>query len=528
MRATSARQLAKYATSSLHASSSDRAWYITVGLEIHAQLDTPGKLFSDAPNRFAGPLNEDLKPFDLSLPGSQPVVNNAAVILALRAALALNCTINRTSRFDRKHYFYPDQPAGYQITQHYSALAENGCLPLRTREDTGLDHDLEVGIEQVQLEQDTGKTMYFEGDESQASETLIDLNRTGSPLIEIVTRPCVPSGRAAGALVRKMQRLLRSIGVSEAQMEAGGMRCDVNVSVHFDGEVARLVGPQRRCEIKNLASARHVSDAVDAEALRQAEVLAAGGTIHRETRGYDVGAKRTFLIRSKESAVDYRYMPEPDLPIVRISDATLQRIQRTLPELPDAQYERLVSSAYGLQDRDARVLCGDRQLSALYDRAVERTLGLVKDAKAPRVVANWLLHELSGRSRIIEDSGGTVRQLSSSELSDLVAAVMLKDLTGTQAKQVLAEMLVAKESQAVTEIAARLGFVTKSTDTVDDIISSLVACHSEQADRMTRGDEKLQKWFVGQGMRSSKGRHKIHDIDRALQRWLQHERDVKQ
>ena len=469
-------------------------WRVTVGLEIHAQLKSRGKLFSRAPNRFGARANQALDAFDIALPGSQPVLNKHAIYLAVRAALALKCTVNPASTFDRKHYFYPDQPAGYQITQNYNALAHNGLLSLYERD--GIEADVDVGISQLQIEQDTARTTYL-GD---PPESLVDLNRSGAPLIEIVTTPSLESAKAAGAALRKIQAILRATGASDANMEAGGMRCDVNVSVTTEHD--KHLGPSRRVEIKNLASGRIVSDAVEAEFARQVSVLEANGPLGKETRGYDVEKKQTFLIRSKESTTDYRYMPDPDLSPVRITQDFLQRCLEDLPELPDAKLDRLLAPPYELALKDAKVIAQDDKMYQYYQEVLH-LVGLTPEG--PRIVSNWIVHELAGRIKTLEESGRKPGEVTAVQLGTLIKLIRSDKINRSAAKIVL-QAILDGDARSSDEIATAMDLLaTKDSQELESALREVMNENKDATAKLVAGDTKIQKWFVGQVMRSTKG-----------------------
>lgn len=471
-------------------------WIVTVGLEIHAQLATPHKLFSSAQNRFSSDPNRDLAPFDAALPGTQPRLNQHAVSLAVRAALAFDCKVNPASSFDRKHYFYPDQPAGYQITQHYNPLAHHGSFSLFERDGIGQKDSIEVGIAQVQIEQDTARTTYFES----PPESLVDLNRNGAPLIEVVTTPSIPSAQAAGAALRKVQAILRAVQASDASMEAGGMRCDVNVSVTTSKD--RHLGPSRRIEIKNLANGRIVTDAVTAESARQIAVLSSGGTVGKETRGYDVEKRETFLTRTKETATDYRYMPEPDLHAIKISNKFLEQCRSSLPELPDAQLDRLLAAPFSLALNDARVLLQNANLKQLYDDVLQR---LGSSGRTPKVVANWIVHELLGRERVMTESGKAIHSIGAEQMSSLIRMVLDGTLNGSAAKMVL-QIILEGHTRTVKEIVDVRGLTaTSSEEELLQIVGAIMDKSPSQASKLKSGDTRIAKWFVGQVMRETKG-----------------------
>ena len=340
------------------------AWELTVGIEIHAQLNTARKLFSFASTSPTEIPNTRLAPFDLALPGSQPVFQYATLIPALRAALALNCDIQPVSSFDRKHYFYHDQPSGYQITQYYHPFATNGYVRLDESDGLPKGDELQVGIKQIQMEQDTARTR-----DQDADTSLVDFNRAGHPLIEIISLPHIHTPRAAAAYVRKIQGILSSVDALMAGLEMGGMRADVNVSVRrtdSDGvgqSYSGVVGLGQRTEIKNLSAFNGIESAVRAERDRQIALLEGGGVITGETRGWSVtNPHTTRSLRGKEGEVDYRYMPDPDIPPLYISEDIVQHLHDTMPISPE-QSIHILCTKYGLSELDAGTLLslGDGQ-----------------------------------------------------------------------------------------------------------------------------------------------------------------------
>lgn len=372
-------------------------WDLTVGIEIHAQLNTPSKLFSPAsPTPNAQP-NTHVAPFDAALPGSQPIFQPAVLLPAVRAALALRCEIQPISRFDRKHYFHWDQPAGYQITQYYAPLARDGAVTLRARDGLLGGEEVEVGIQQVQMEQDTGKTLAQPG-----GVQWVDLNRAGAALVEIISRPTMRSPAESAAFVRKVQGLLRGADACVVGMEEGGLRADVNVSVKRVGDKGPL---GTRVEVKNLSSFKAVEDAVVAERDRQISVLEGGGVVEAETRGWTVGGTETRRLRGKEGEVDYRYMPDPDLGPVVVDKGLVEHLAETSGMSVDEELDELVGR-YGLTEKDAVTLTAlddGNRVQYFYNvlDALE-TLGTSQgDAPLPqdtdvlsRLAANWCLHKL--------------------------------------------------------------------------------------------------------------------------------------
>ncbi|GAA5991075.1 hypothetical protein JCM11641_002318 [Rhodosporidiobolus odoratus] len=476
-------------------------WTPTIGLELHVQIAGNHKLFSQAKAVYDAEPNRHVAHFDAALPGSLPVLNPTAVHLSLLAALALNCNINPHSKFDRKHYFYPDLPAGFQITQKYSPLAKDGLIRVRLDSGGGKGESkkkkkksktataspsssssagqgsepdfVDVRIEQIQLEQDTAKSFHSPGP---PSSTLIDLNRAGAALIEIVTKPDLKTPEQAGAFVKSLQQILRFVGVSKAGMEKGELRCDVNVSVARTGSSTKGT----RCEIKNLNGVKFVMGAIEAEITRQIHLLESPDGerrgIQQATRGYNVLEGKTFHLRGKEDAVDYRYMPDPELGGVRVSQAQLTHLRHTLPELPDAAFIRL-QSQYGLSARDAGVLVslgaadsegsaeevGSEQgmgrgaaIGVRWFEAVVR--GIVNDGdvqerkegelkEAAKGAVNWLIHDLLG---LLSKANLTLATcpISPLELAELVSAVKAGRITGTNARSLLRTFITSPSSSS--------------------------------------------------------------------------------
>jgi len=379
---------------SLKHSAFPAAYTVTCGLEIHAQLNCPIKLFSQSSTSINAPPNTHIAPFDAALPGSQPSFNKSALLPALRAAIALRCNVNEVSRFDRKHYFYWDQPSGYQITQFYSALANDGYVTLYPHDTPHASREgVRVPIRQVQLEQDTGKTI------ASVNVSLVDLNRVGAGLIEIITAPFdLPGVEFASAIMKKLQATLRAVEACVVGMEWGGLRADVNVSVRPKG--VQALG--QRCEIKNLSSLKLVEEAITAEVERQVRILEDGGAVEGETRGWDVERGTTKRLRGKEGEVDYRYMPDPDLGPVVIAPGVVESVREGLLPLPDEVLEQLTGTGYHLSVKDAQTLMmwdeGEVGVISYYKDVVERVttaLGTAaaakqkKDKEIGKIVGNW-------------------------------------------------------------------------------------------------------------------------------------------
>ncbi|KAK4614901.1 Glutamyl-tRNA(Gln) amidotransferase subunit B, mitochondrial [Fulvia fulva] len=497
-------------------------WELTVGVEIHAELNTACKLFSSAPASIGdgeGAANSRVALFDAATPGTQPQFQHATLLPALRAAIALGCEVQRKSGWDRKHYFHWDQPNGYQITQYYEPFAKDGTLTLTASDgvpasDLNGADSLKIGIKQIQMEQDTAKTTTHG-----VSTYHIDFNRAGHPLIEVITLPHIHSPQTAAAVVRKIQAILKSIDACAAGMELGGLRADVNVSVRERGtsgtgsSYSGVSGLGQRTEIKNLSSFKAVEDAIIAERDRQISVLEAGGVIEGETRGWTLGAIETTRLRGKEGEVDYRYMPDADLPPLVIGEDLVNHLRMTLPELPDETVER-VQKTYGLSEKDAKTIValddGDR-LDFLEETVelVMRRLGTQDhegELKYGKLAGNWVLHEIGG---LLTPSGRTWEQMSVTplELSELLLNLLSKQITARTAKQLLVAMhenlrAIGRESveQLIDDGNLRLRPLSE-----DGYIALAQQIMDESPDMVAAVREKGQKgkimWFVGQMVR---------------------------
>ncbi|THW75111.1 hypothetical protein D6D19_04278 [Aureobasidium pullulans] len=498
-------------------------WELTVGIEVHAELNTAHKLFSTAQTSLNAEANEHVARFDAALPGAQPAFQKATLIPALRAALAMDCDIQSRSSWDRKHYFYQDQPNGYQITQYYEPFARSGSLTL-TLED-GIDPNdisepgatgLTIGIKQIQMEQDTAKTAL-----QPPSTYLLDFNRVSHPLIEIITLPQIHSPATAAATVRKIQSLLKSVDSCVAGMETGGLRADVNVSVRKRGstddnnEYSGVKGLGTRTEIKNLSSFKAVEDAVTAERDRQIKVLEGGGVIEGETRGWTIGSTETIRLRSKEGEVDYRYMPDPDLPPVLVSSELVNHLRKTLPELPDSTISRTLND-FGLSMKDAKTLFsfddGERleycaETIDLVSKKISAQ-GLNDDqnqAKVGKLVANWVLHEIGG---LLTSDGREWSDLTitTEELASLLANLMSKKITARVGKQIL-QQLYDEDPDDRISVDARIdeGNLRLRPISREEYIELAQSIMDENPDMVSAVRDKGQKgktmWFVGQMVR---------------------------
>ncbi len=435
----------------------------------------------------------------------------------MKASTALNCHVNSYSTFDRKHYFYGDQPAGYQITQHYNPIATNGKVQLFKHD--GAKTPFDVGIIQVQIEQDTGKSVYFEKPSSDINGhdekmSKIDLNRTNTPLIEIVTAPDIPDPQSAKNFVRKLQTLLRHIGVCTGDMETGAMRVDVNVSVN-GGE---------RCEIKNLANTSSVSNSIKYEFQRQSKLLSEGKTIERETRGWD--GKVTTKLRGKEDAVDYRYMPDPELEPIILEHDVVSKVKDSLPELPDSILQRLLTKPYNLQLKPAKTLMQDPSLVKYYFNLYDYTV--TKRGVKPNAPGNWLVHEFLGalgKKNMEFDSN----IFPMSKLGDLIVEVHNKSITITTAKLLLLHLLnnqadlqkpisdVIKEYNLGSTETMDSSSSTELDEAVQNIAKDVLSQHEKIKLQIQSGEKpNAIRFLVGQAMKASQGRVDAHLFETAL------------
>jgi aspartyl-tRNA(Asn)/glutamyl-tRNA(Gln) amidotransferase subunit B len=457
-------------------------WEIVIGLEVHAQVVSNAKLFSDAPTAFGAEPNTQVALVDSAMPGMLPVLNGYCVEQAVKTGLGLNAAINRLSVFERKNYFYPDLPQGYQISQNKHPIVGEGVIEI----DLANGVTKKVRIERLHLEQDAGKSLH----DQHPSKTYVDLNRAGVALMEIVSHPDIRSAEEAGAYLKKLRSILRYLGTCDGNMEEGSLRCDVNLSVRKPGEAYRT-----RCEVKNVNSIRHVMQAVEYESQRQVEVYESGGAIAQETRLWDPKLGETRSMRSKEQAHDYRYFPDPDLLPLTLAENFIETIRASLPELPDVKKKRFIES-YGLSPYDAGVLVAERARADFYEKAAKG-----RDAKT---VANWLITELLGglnkSGKEIEDS-----PVSADQLGQLVDLISDDTISGRIAKDVFALMVETGKDPGAIVDEKGLRQVT-DTGAIDAVIDSVMAENADKVAEYRSGKEKLFGFFVGQAMKKSQGK----------------------
>ena len=471
-------------------------WEMVIGLEVHAQVTSKSKLFSGASTAFGAEPNTNVSLVDAAMPGMLPVVNEFCVEQAVRSGLGLKAAINRYSRFDRKNYFYPDLPQGYQISQLYHPIVGEGEVLV----DLGPGLARKVRIERIHLEQDAGKSIH----DLDPALSFVDLNRTGVALMEIVSRPDIRGPEEAAEYVRKLRQILRYLGTCDGNMQEGSLRADVNVSVRPTGSTD--LGT--RCEIKNMNSMRFIVQAIEFEARRQIAILEDGGSIEQETRLYDPGRGETRSMRSKEEAHDYRYFPDPDLLPLELDQAWIDAIAAGLPELPDAKKARFVLD-YGMTEYDAGVLTAE-VASADYFEAVARG----RDGKS---AANWVINELFGRLNR-EGHGIEESPIGPDQLGDLLDLIASGEISGKIAKDVF-EILWTEGGEPAAIVEARgLRQVTDS-GAIEAAVAEVVAANPEKA-AQALAKPALAGWFVGQVMKATGGKANPQAVQAAVRQKL--------
>lgn len=477
------------------APASSTRYELVVGMEVHAQAQTNSKMFCRCATDYAGaPPNTRVCPVCLGMPGSLPVINRAAVEATIRTGLALNCRINETAVFARKNYTYPDLPKGYQISQYELPLCEDGWLDV----DLADGSTRRIRIRRVHLEEDTGRSVH----EGRAS--LVDLNRAGVPLMEIVSEADIHSAEEAWAYMTKLRAILRTLGVNSGDMEKGALRGEPNISVRTLAQ--RDAGEYgTKVEVKNLNSIRSTRAAIAYELERQVRVLENGGRIEQVNMGWDEVRQVTVVQRSKESAHDYRYFPEPDLPPLRIGREEVERLRATLPELPDARRERY-ERAWGLRRQDADLFASERLVADYFELAVA---AYGTDSGKPQRMANWLAGEFF-RLLYADGEGQDLRQIAETkvkpqQLAALLQIVDARVVNPNTAKRVLETMYVTGDDPAVIIAREGLGMVS-DTSVIDDAIAEIFATYASELARYRGGEEKLFGFFMGQVMRATKGK----------------------
>lgn len=467
-----------------------------IGLEVHLQLQTKSKLFCGAPNKFGEAPNSAVSPVNMGLPGTLPVVNKKALEYAIKIGLALNCEINRFVKFDRKNYFYPDCPKAYQISQFDYPINKNGFIMIPT--ESGAEK--KIGITRAHLEEDAGKLIH------EADCSLVDYNRTGTPLLEIVSEPDLRSPQEAYDYLQTLKLILSYLDVSDCDMEKGSLRCDANVSIRETGTTPFGT----KTELKNMNSFRAVKLALEYEVQRQTQIVISGDNVIQETLLWDEAKQQTVTMRSKEEAHDYRYFPEPDLVPFMLEDQQIEDIRKTLPELPHHKLERLINT-YQLSDYDARILVQDHTLAHFFEECV-------KEYKNIKKINNWingaLLKELNQRKNSIGDI-----HLTAKDFTDLIQKVEEGVISNLAGKDVLTVLI--DENKSVDEIVKEKGLAQVSDDSaLEEIVDQLIEEHTNIADQIRGGKENAIGFLVGQAMKKTQGKANPKKIGEIIKRRL--------
>ncbi|HTF76667.1 MAG TPA: Asp-tRNA(Asn)/Glu-tRNA(Gln) amidotransferase subunit GatB [Bradyrhizobium sp.] len=471
-------------------------WEMVIGLEIHAQVTSNSKLFSGASTEFGGEPNTHVSLVDAAMPGMLPVINEACIKQAVRTGLGLNAQIHLRSVFDRKNYFYPDLPQGYQISQYKSPIVGEGEVIV----ELAGGESVTVGIERLHLEQDAGKSLH----DQSPTLSLVDLNRSGVALMEIVSKPDIRSSEQAKAYVAKLRSILRYLGTCDGDMEKGSLRADVNVSVRKPGEPLGT-----RCEIKNMNSISFIGDAIEYEARRQIGVLEDGGAIDQETRLFDPNKGETRSMRSKEEAHDYRYFPDPDLLPLEFSEAYVADLKANLPELPDQKKARFIAE-FGLSPYDASVLVAERESADFYETVLARLADKTRDGK---LAANWVINELFGRLNK-EGRDIATSPVSATQLGTIVDLIGEGTISGKIAKDLFEivwqeggdprALVETRGMKQVTDVAA-----------IEKVVDDIIAANPDKV-AQAKAKPQLIAWFVGQVMKSSGGKANPQSVNDLL------------
>jgi aspartyl-tRNA(Asn)/glutamyl-tRNA(Gln) amidotransferase subunit B len=478
-------------------------WEVVIGLEVHAQVASNAKLFSGASTAFGGAPNSHVSLVDAAMPGMLPVINQACIDQAVRTGLGLKARINRTSVFDRKNYFYPDLPQGYQISQYKQPIVGEGEVEVSADGET-----LKVGIERLHLEQDAGKSIH----DHLPDATCVDLNRSGVALMEIVSKPDMRSAKQAQAYVSHLRSILRYLGTCDGDMEKGNLRADVNVSVRRAGETKFGT----RCEIKNVNSIRFIGQAVEAEARRQVDLIEDGGSVEQETRLFDPVRGETRSMRSKEEAHDYRYFPDPDLLPLELTQEHIDDLEKGLPELPDAKRQRFMS-AYGLSAYDAGVLVAEREHAEFFEAVATGRDRVVAEPRDGKVAANWVINELFGR---LNKEGLDIEHspVSAAQLGGILDLIASNAISGKIAKDVFE--IVWTEGGDPAAIVEKRGLKqVTDTDAIEKAVDAVIAANPDKVAQV-QAKPTMLGWFVGQVMKSTGGKANPAAVNEALKKKL--------
>lgn len=480
--------------------SSSGEWEVVVGLEVHAQVISDSKLFSSAPVRFGDNPNENVSFVDAALPGVLPVLNSFCVDQAIKTGLGLNGNINEISYFDRKNYFYADLPQGYQISQYKHPIISGGYIDVDTKD----GEVRRINLERIHIEQDAGKSIH----DQSPTKTYIDLNRAGTALMEIVTKPDMRSAFEAASFLRKLRAILRYLNTCDGNMDEGSMRADVNVSIRRPNS---LLGT--RAEIKNVNSIKFLQIAVDYEVARQIDLIESGKEVEQETRLFDSSTGKTRQMRSKEDAQDYRYFPEPDLPPLVLSKERIEKIKKTIPELPDQKSKRL-QEEYDLPKYEADILSIDKDTADFYETALKH----IVDKESAKLLSNWMIVELfallNKNSKSIKDS-----LISTENLAELINLIRSEVISRKIAKDVFVKMWESKKNPKTIVQEEGLIQVT-SEDEISKLIEEVFEENPEKVQDYRNGKDKLFGFFVGQAMKKSNGKANPKILNDILKKML--------
>ena len=457
-------------------------WEVVIGLEVHAQIISDAKLFSGAATSFGAEPNSQVSLVDAGMPGMLPVINEFCIQQAVRTGLGLDAKINLHSVFERKNYFYPDLPQGYQISQYLHPIVGEGMVRLDMPDGTR-----EIGVERLHMEQDAGKSIH----DQDPNRTFIDLNRSGVALMEIVSKPDLRSPEEAGAYLRKLRAIVQYLGTCDGNMEQGSLRCDANVSVRPSGSDEL----RTRAEIKNINSVRFVMQAIEYEAERQVDVYETGGSVVQETRLYDSDRGETRSMRSKEDAHDYRYFPDPDLLPIDLTPDYVEEIKKNLPELPDAKKVRFISE-YGVTESDAGILVAEQETAQYFEE-----VALGRDAK---LAANWVIHELFGVLNKV-GKGISDSPIVADKLGNLVDLISNNVISSRIAKDVFEEMVATGKDPGVIVEEKGLKQITDAGE-IETAVNNVIADNADQVKKYREGNQKVVGWFVGQVMKKTQGK----------------------
>lgn len=470
------------------------SWEVVIGLEIHAQITSKSKLFSGAATSFAAEPNSKVSLIDAAMPGMLPVVNEACIEQAVKTGLGINADINLESAFDRKNYFYPDLPQGYQITQFFKPIVGKGYIDIEVSDGS----IKRIGVHHIHLEQDAGKSIH----DLHPTKTCVDLNRAGTGLMEIVTEPDMRSSEEAVAFLKKLRLILQYLGTSDGNMDEGSMRADVNISIRRPG------GPLgTRAEIKNVNSFRFIGQAIEYEIQRQIELLEEGSPIVQETRLFDAAKCVTRSMRNKENAQDYRYFPDPDLLPVHLTESYVDDLRKKLPELPDAKKQRFMEM-YGLPSYDAGVLVGDIEAPAYFEAAIKASRHLQKDkdqqAAVAKLTANWLIGDLfAGLKR--ENLSISQSKVSAEQLAGLIDLILDNVISGRIAKDVFVNMWeTGRGAQSIVEEKGLIQITDNSV--IEEAVAKIIENNGPMVEQYKAGKDKVFGFFVGQVMKETGGK----------------------